>query len=311
MNYTLEQISKITGAKIIGDKSLVINNIAYDSRIIYSTKNTAFIAIKTEKNSGEKYIEDAVSKGIQIIISEKPDDRFPEITWIIVENSILFLQNLAKYHVENSDIKTIGITGSNGKTIVKEWLHQCVSGNFKTVKSPKSFNSQIGLPLSLLQIKDDHELGIFEVGISKPHEMETLVHIFSPKIGLLTHIGNAHLANFESEEELIDEKLKLFKNADVIIFNGDNDLVLHKINEDYPDKKRISFGLKKHNDVHIFSDIENDALISVKYFDEIIEFPAQKRDEATLTNVLAVICVLKLLEFSNEIIVEMVNILLT
>ncbi|KQR95232.1 alanine racemase [Chryseobacterium sp. Leaf180] len=307
MNYTLEQISNIPGAKIIGDKSLVINNIAYDSRIIYSAKNTAFIAINTEKNSGEKYIEEAVSKGIQIIISEKTDDRFPEVSWITVDNSVEFLQKLAKFHGENSGLKTIGITGSNGKTIVKEWLYQCVSGDLKTVKSPKSFNSQIGLPLSLLQIKEDHILGIFEVGISKPYEMETLADIFSPQIGLLTHIGNAHLANFVSEEELIDEKLKLFKKSETVIFNGDNDLVFNKINKIFSHKKLISFGLKDRNNVRIISDIENDSLISVKHFEEIIAFPAQKRDEATLTNVLAVISVLKLLDFDNEKIIEKIN----
>ncbi|MCS3867460.1 UDP-N-acetylmuramyl pentapeptide synthase [Chryseobacterium ginsenosidimutans] len=197
MNYTVEDIAKITNAHVIGDESLIIKNIAFDSRIIYSTKNMAFIAINTPKNSGEKFIEAAIDRGINVIISEHQYPQFENITWIIVENSVEFLQKLAKYHFENSHLKSIGITGSNGKTILKEWLYQCLWNEFPTVKSPKSFNSQIGLPLSLLQINDSHELGIFEVGISKPDEMEKLENIFHPQIGLLTHIGNRSPCEFQ------------------------------------------------------------------------------------------------------------------
>ncbi len=162
-----------------------------------------------------------------------------------------FLQQLAKYHYEHSHLRSIGITGSNGKTILKEWLYQCLWNEFPTVKSPKSFNSQIGLPLSLLQINNSHQLGIFEVGISHPNEMEKLEHIFHPQIGLLTHIGTAHAANFSSEEELIDEKIKLFKDSEVIIYNGDHSLVDEKIKKLYSDKKLISYGFKKENQVFI------------------------------------------------------------
>ena len=213
MNYTVQQIAEITNAKVIGDKNLLIKNIAFDSRIIYSTKNSAFIAINTKKNSGEKFIESAVDRGINVIISEHQYPQFNNVTWIIVENAIEFLQKLAKYHFENSNLKSIGITGSNGKTILKEWLYQCLWNEFPTVKSPKSFNSQIGLPLSLLQINSSHQLGIFEVGISMPSEMQILENIFHPQIGLLTHIGTAHAANFKSEEDLINEKIKLFKDC--------------------------------------------------------------------------------------------------
>lgn len=228
MNYTVQHIAEITNAQVIGDGNLMIRNIAYDSRIIYSTKNTAFIAINTHKNSGEKFIESAIDRGIGVIISEHYDPEYNNVTWIIVENSVDFLQKLARYHFENSHIQSIGITGSNGKTILKEWLYQCLWNEFPTVKSPKSFNSQIGLPLSLLQINSNHKLGIFEVGISKPDEMEKLEHIFHPQIGLLTHIGTAHAANFSSEEQLIDEKIRLFKDSEVIIYNGDNSSVDQK-----------------------------------------------------------------------------------
>lgn len=307
MNYTVQQIASITNAEIIGDKNLLIKNIAFDSRIIYSTKNAAFIAINTQKNSGEKFIESAIDRGINVIISEHHYPQFENVTWIIVENSVEFLQKLAKYHFENSNLKSIGITGSNGKTILKEWLYQCLWNEFPTVKSPKSFNSQIGLPLSLLQINSNHQLGIFEVGISMPNEMQILENIFHPQIGLLTHIGTAHAANFKSEEDLIDEKIKLFKDSEVIIFNGDNLLVYSKIIEIYSSKKLICYGFNKNNDVYFKNNITKNEDVVVKYFDEQISFPVHQRDEATLTNALALITVLKELNISNDKIVDKIN----
>ena len=308
MNYTTKEIAEITQSQIIGDKNLQIHHIAFDSRNIYSTLKTAFIAINTHKNSGEKYISQAIEKGIKVIISENFYSEYEGITWIIVENSVKFLQDLAHYHIENQPIKTIGITGSNGKTIVKEWLYQCLWNEFPTVKSPKSFNSQIGLPISLLQTSEKHQVGIFEVGISKPQEMKTLEEIFSPKIGILTHIGTAHSSNFENELQLIKEKLILFKNSEIIIYNGDNEQVCKEIKTQYSDKKLISFGLKTHNDVKIICDYKDrNQEILVQYFSEKLSFPANQRDEATLTNALAVICILKEFGFTNEKIVEKIN----
>lgn len=308
MNYTTKEIAEITQSQIIGDKNLQIHHIAFDSRNIYSTLKTAFIAINTHKNSGEKYISQAIEKGIKVIISENFYSEYDGITWIIVEDSVKFLQDLAHYHIENQSIKTIGITGSNGKTIVKEWLYQCLWNEFPTVKSPKSFNSQIGLPISLLQTSEKHQVGIFEVGISKPQEMKTLEEIFSPKIGILTHIGTAHSSNFENELQLIKEKLILFKNSEIIIYNGDNEQVCREIKTQYSDKKLISFGLKAHNDVKIICDYKDrNQEILVQYFSEKLSFPANQRDEATLTNALAVICILKEFGFTNEKIVEKIN----
>lgn len=309
MNYTAKELAQITQSELIGNANLCVKNISFDSRTIYSTTDTAFIAITTQKNSGEKYISSVIEKGIRIIISEHKTDGFDDVTWIITENSVEFLQKLADHHIRQfPDLKTIGITGSNGKTIVKEWLYQCLWDEFKTVKSPKSFNSQIGLPISLLQIKPDHEIGIFEVGISKPQEMGILANFFSPKVGILTHIGSAHIANFETENQLIDEKIKLFKNSEIIIFNGDNQLVYKTINELHSSKKLISFGLKNHNDLKIINDWKDrNTEIKISYFDDEFSFPANQRDEATLSNALAAIAVLKEFGIENSRIVEKLN----
>lgn len=308
MNYTAKQLSEITNAKLVGNGNTIIKNIAFDSRTIYSAKDTAFVALKTEKNNGEKYIASAIEKGISVIISETQLFDNKNITWIIVENSLKFIQTLAKHHLSSHSIDTIGVTGSNGKTIVKEWLYQAISEDFSVVKSPKSFNSQLGLPLSLLKINKKHKIGIFEVGISQPKEMQILEDIFSPKIGVLTHIGTAHLNNFEDENHLIEEKISLFQNSETIIFNGDNPLVFNKIKEVFPNKKTISYGLENHNDIKIISDWKNRQQdIEAICFDKIIQFPVSQRDEATLTNALAVIAVMEILGFSAQKMVEKIN----
>lgn len=308
MNYTAQQIAEITHSQLIGDGTQLVKNIAFDSRTIYSTKNTAFIAIRTQQNNGEKYIASAVEKGISIIIAEKQLSESEAIVWLITDNTIDFLQKLARYHLQQFSLQTIGIAGSNGKTIVKEWLYQSLCNDFSVVKSPKSFNSQIGLPLSLLQINAEHQIGIFEAGISQPNEMQRLEQIFSPKIGILTHIGSAHLANFKDEEQLIDEKLKLFSKSEMLFFNGDNHLVCSKIKQLYPTKTLISYGFEPNNDIKITSDWNNRYEdISVQYFDEVITFPVQQRDTATLSNALAVIAILKHFGFENEVIIEKLN----
>ena len=308
MNYTTLQLAKITNSQLIGNENLHVQSIAYDSRIIFSTIDTAFIALNSFKNSGEKYINDVIEKGVCIIISAHQIFDHPNITWIITENTTHFLQKLAKYHFENCHLKSIGITGSNGKTIVKEWLYQCLWDEFPTVKSPKSFNSQIGLPLSLLQIEKKHQLGIFEVGISKPGEMKILEEIFSPEIGILTHIGTAHSINFESEKEIIDEKLKLFKESRVIIFNGDNDLLYSTLTQLYSDRILISYGKNPRNSYHLLSDWSTSANdIKVKHNEEEFSFPVKVRTEAIVLNALCVIAVLKYFNFNLDKIVSKLN----
>ena len=308
MNYTTQQLSEITGSELIGEGQLLVKNIDFDSRNIYSPENTAFVAITTSKNSGEKYIHSAVEKGIKIIIAEHEIPEIENITWILVKNSVDFIQDLAKYHLSQYSLKTIGITGSNGKTIVKEWLYQSLFDDYKTVKSPKSFNSQIGLPLSLLQIGKNDEIGIFEVGISKPGEMKKMEEIFSPEIGILTHIGAAHASNFENEEQLIHEKLKLFKDSKTIIFNGDNELVYRKIHELYSSKKLISYGLQNHNHLYVKNDwTDRSSSLEIQYFDEEFRLSAQQRDEATLSNALCIIAVLKEFNFPTPKIIDKIN----
>lgn len=309
MIYTTLEITQITDSQLIGNPDIAISHISFDNRNLYSISETAFITIDSPKNSGKKHISSVIEKGIKVIISECYYSEFKDVTWIIVDNAVQFLRVLAKYHLENSQLKnSIGITGNNGKTIVKEWLYQCLWDEIPSIKSPKGFDSQVGLSLSLLEIRKSHELGIFEIRISKPKEMETLEHIFSPKIGILMHIGSAYSSNFMSEERLIDENITLFKHSCCIIFNGDNELVFNKIHQVYPHKKLISFGLNPRNNVYIFSDYENpNEIIRIKYLNEEFHIPAHQRNKATLSNTLAVITTLKELGFENEKIIDKIN----
>ncbi|MEC5394128.1 bifunctional UDP-N-acetylmuramoyl-tripeptide:D-alanyl-D-alanine ligase/alanine racemase [Bergeyella sp. RCAD1439] len=310
MNYTANQLASITGATLVGNGELHVKSIAFDSRNLYAPNETAFIAINTSKNSGEKYIDAAIDKGVKTIISENQTNTNPEITWLLTENSIAFLQKLARYHLAQfPNLLSIGITGSNGKTILKEWLYQSLSDEYKTVKSPKSFNSQLGLPLSVLQTAEKHQIGIFEAGISQPGEMQKLYSVLQPRIGILTHIGSAHLAHFKDEEHLIDEKLKLFASSEIIIFNGDNPLVAKKIKKIYSDRTLCSYGFAPHNDLFIGPNWKNrsEPIQVFSSSSEHFSFPAQQRDEATLSNALCLSAVLKTMGFSNEKIVSKLN----
>ncbi|AYO58760.1 bifunctional UDP-N-acetylmuramoyl-tripeptide:D-alanyl-D-alanine ligase/alanine racemase [Chryseobacterium sp. 6424] len=306
MNYTAQQIAALTDAQLVGNGELIVKSIAFDSRIIFSSKNTAFLAINTKKNSGEKYIPEVIEKGIEIIISETKTSDDEGITWILVNDTVRFLQTLAKIHIDSFNIKTIGITGSNGKTIVKEWLYQSLSDEYTIVKSPKSFNSRIGLPISLLQANEKHEMGIFEVGISHPGEMRLLADIFQPQIGIFTHIGSAHESHFKDQQEIINEKIMLFERSEVIIFNGDNPLVYKSIRDLYSSKGLISYGFENHNDVFI-KNASHDGNLVISCFNEEFELKAQQRDDATLYNVLCVITTLKKLGFSTAKIIEKIN----
>lgn len=309
MIYTVKELAEITGSKLHGDGEISIKKIAFDSRIIYSATDTAFLAINTPKNSGEKYIESAREKGIKVIIAEKIVSDFSDLTWILCDNTTHFLQKLAKYHREkHPHLQRIGITGSNGKTVVKEWLYQSLWDYKKTVKSPKSYNSQIGLPLSLLEIESRDEIGLFEVGISKPGEMQVLEEILHPEIGIFTHMGSAHLSNFKGEKELIEEKLKLFKQANVVIYNADHPLVREKMESLNLEKTLISFGFSEQNDFRIVGDWRNlKEPIALSYQGKTAHFPAQQRDNATLSNVLCLFATLNCLGFSEEQIIEKIN----
>lgn len=222
MELTIEQIQHAIGAELIGSEtSVLINHISVDSRSLHHEKTSLFFALVGDNHDGHNYISSLIDKGVQhFVVSEKTEIRNPDICYFLVNDTKKALQQLAAYYRHTFDIPVIGITGSNGKTIIKEWLSYLLSPDFSVVKSPKSYNSQVGVPLSLFLIKETHTLGIFEAGISQRNEMATLAHMIAPSIGVFTNIGSAHDNGFNSRKEKIQEKAKLFERCSVIVYKS-------------------------------------------------------------------------------------------
>ncbi len=232
-----------------------VRELCYDSRKISYPEQALFFAIATEHNDGHRYIAELVQKGVRsFVISEEIGKfaDFSEVNFFQVNNVVTAMQEIAIAHRQNFDIPIIGITGSNGKTIVKEWLAQMLSPFFHVVKNPNSYNSQIGVPVSVWQMTDEHQLAIFEAGISQPGEMKRLAEIIAPKIGILTNIGEAHSSNFPTLDSKLKEKLKLFEKADTIFYCKDH----VKIDEILQDKNyrhltKITWGENSNSDYRI------------------------------------------------------------
>ena len=214
MKYTLSHIASIVGSTSnVSDNS--IEYLILDSRKIYSPLTSLFFALKGVRRDGHQFIPEVYKKGVRsfVVSEEVSRSSYPEAEFIIVNDTLDALQQLAAYHRKQFTYPVIGITGSNGKTIVKEWLYQLMHSDFNIVRSPKSYNSQIGVPLSVWQMNEQHNLAIFEAGISQRGEMEKLERILQPTIGILTNIGEAHSEGFSSLAEKEAEKRILFKNA--------------------------------------------------------------------------------------------------
>lgn len=237
MPYKIEQVKEIIKAKRIGNNAAEINWLLTDSRSLSFPEDTLFFALETTRNSGSKYISTLYDRGVRNFVITNYDKDivkeysslkaypFSDANFLVVEDTLKALQLLAKYHRAKFNYQVVGITGSNGKTVVKEWLNQILSVTKKVIRTPRSYNSQIGVPLSVWQMTDDADVAIFEAGISQPEEMHNLAQVLKPTIGVLTNMGGAHQENFFSMQEKCMEKLKLFKGCDVVIYDADDTLV--------------------------------------------------------------------------------------
>ncbi len=229
--YSLPEIAAIVQGRLIHFGKAAdhpIRYLSFDSRTILSGKETLFFALKNERNDGHHYITDAHDREVAaFVVSELPewDSHHDTASFILVDNTLDALQNLAAYHRRRFSYPVTAITGSNGKTLVKEWLAEILRSRLHVIRSPRSYNSQIGNPLSVWLMDESFDLAIFEAGISKPGEMKRLEAILHPDHGIFTHLGNAHLENFPSLEELVLEKVKLFVNCRLIVYCKDFALV--------------------------------------------------------------------------------------
>ncbi len=215
MTYTIHHIAQIIKADAVIVHDSVIENLLLDSRKVFAPASSLFFALRGPRRDGHQFIADLFKRGVMnFVVDRQMEIRdYPEANFLKVHDSLEALQLLAAHHRRQFSIPVIGITGSNGKTIVKEWLYQLLHQDYTIVRSPKSYNSQIGVPLSVWQMNKQHTLAIFEAGISRPGEMEKLQKIIQPTIGVLTNIGEAHSEGFSSLQEKETDKRKLFKNA--------------------------------------------------------------------------------------------------
>jgi alanine racemase len=226
MEYTIASIAQIISGQLIqtGNQNPVIRNLVIDSRKTVIPDTSLFFALITTRNNGHKYLLELHEKGLRnFVVSEMPEntDLFKESVFIKVNNTLDALQTLASYHRKQFHYPVIGITGSNGKTIVKEWLFQLMEADKKIVRSPKSYNSQVGVPLSVWQMSETNDLAIIEAGISEPEEMQKLQAIIQPSVGIFTNIGSAHEKNFLNIRQKTGEKLHLFKQVETLIYCSD------------------------------------------------------------------------------------------
>ena len=235
MSYTIEHIASWLSTNSVIKTPAHIAHLLTDSRRLIYPDTSLFFAITTGQNDGHLYVEELMQRGVFNFVVKTNFDTsaFPNANFLKVNDVLVALQIIATHHRAQFTYPVIGITGSNGKTIVKEWLNQLLANRYHIIRSPRSYNSQIGVPLSVWEMEKKHQLAIFEAGISQKGEMEVLANMIQPTIGILTSIGTAHQEGFESEAEKRNEKWKLFQNAQVIIAPlselalDDNDVTHH------------------------------------------------------------------------------------
>lgn len=253
MNYLLSDIARIVGGELRGD-DLRIREIATDSRSVTQSSDTLFAAINGKHHDGHNFVERMALRGVRSFIVEREMELSKECSMIIVENTIVALQRLAEYHRSLFRGTIVGITGSNGKTIVKEWAARSMPSTVRSFASPKSYNSQLGVALSLLMLEGEEQVAFIEAGISEPGEMERLERMIRPDIVVITSIGDAHSANFASEEQKIEEKLKLCLNAKTIIYSKEYRSLERHIIARYSDRELIDSSSESVDEILELSD---------------------------------------------------------
>ena len=255
LSYRLSEIAEIIGGRIEGSYDPVIHYIFTDSRSPMAFESALFLALKGERHDGNTFIPDLYRLGVRnFLVSGRVDSiqEMPDSCFLFVDDTLKSIQLLAANHRQKFNIPVIGITGSNGKTVIKEWLFYLLEKNRNIVRSPKSYNSQIGVPLSVLLLDENATLAIFEAGISKPGEMMKIAPIIKPTIGILTNIGEAHQENFKNYSEKLNEKLKLFESVDTFIYRKTNDEQDKNITDFFAGREVKIFSWAKNPEADLF-----------------------------------------------------------
>lgn len=295
MNYTIEKVTTLIGARRYGSADASIGFLLTDSRSLCFPEETLFFALKSERNDGHRYIDDLYRRGVHnFVVETLPDDwnaKYPDANFLKVVGSLEALQRLAERHRDEFDIPVVGITGSNGKTMVKEWLYQLLSPNMVVTRSPRSYNSQIGVPLSVWLLTEQTQVGVFEAGISKPKEMQALRDIIQPTIGVLTNLGSAHQENFTSMAAKCKEKLTLFHDTKAVVYCMDDELVSRCMSEYAYKGRQLSWSFKNPKAAFYVKSVEKkDINSTVSYiYDGKVEgeYSLPFIDDASVSNSIA------------------------
>ena len=290
LKYSIIKIATLIGARRVGDTDAQIGWLLTDSRSLCFPEETLFFALKSARNDGHKYISDLYRRGVRNFVVESrgiqeycPNSasEMNDANFLIVPSPLAALQRLAERHRDEFDIPIVGITGSNGKTMVKEWLYQILLPSQKIVRSPKSYNSQIGVPLSVWLLNEQTEVGIFEAGVSEPGEMMALRDIIQPTVGVFTSLGSAHQENFRSMEEKCMEKLELMHDTQAMIYCSDNDIVSRCVRRMQYKGEKIAWS-QCDEQVAFFVKTVDGTKISYRYKGEDGAFDIPFSDEASI-----------------------------
>jgi alanine racemase len=303
--YTTRQITEMADGILHGNGNIHINRLLTDSRALTFPEDTLFIAIISARNDGHKYIYDLYKRNVRNFMVSRNYPEFKELkdaNFIVVKDTLRSLQELVKNHRKIFSVPVIGITGSNGKTVIKEWLYQLLHDDYSITRSPRSYNSQLGVPLSVWEMNKNTGLGIFEAGISQPGEMKNIAPIISPTIGIFTNLGEAHQENFSSTKNKCIEKLKLFETCKTLIYNKDDKLLDICILQTGLQADILSFGTNNTADIQVLSiqREENQTILSYSYKKITNEYTILFTDNASIQNSLHCLSVLLLLNISPE-----------
>ena len=253
-HLSIKTMADLTNTHIIGQEPFVVEKIVFDSRKTFVPEHTLFVAIRSKNNDGHIYIHELYKKGIRAFMVEKSAEinypLYPDAVFVECHNSIDCLQLLARKIRQEFNFPVIGITGSNGKTVVKEWLARILESRYKVGRSPRSFNSQIGVPISIWMLEDDIDYALIEAGISQPNEMLKLADCIQADYGVLTNIGQAHQENFSSLDQKLKEKLDLFKTTNAL-FSHDKSVIIEAVKHRFPDKKHFVCGSTTNADLRL------------------------------------------------------------
>jgi alanine racemase len=302
MNYRAEELAGLCAGRLTGHSLQTACRVAFDTRRLVNAAQTLFVAIRTERNDGHRYLSQALDAGVRLfLVSELPAEIPGDTAWICVDDTLRALQEIAAAHRKAFHIPVAGITGSNGKTIVKEWLYQLLSDDFRTLRSPGSFNSQIGVPLSVLALEKGDQLALFEAGISHKGEMQVLANIIKPNLGIFTHLGPAHQSGFSDLRAKLQEKFLLFEHCDVLVCGSDQPEVREAVSAlraKQPLLQVITWGSKDGAKFQLLSAESEGAFtrLKIKHRSSLLECRIPFADRASIENALSCLCVLYALE---------------